>query len=88
MKIIYISTANLPSRQANSIHVMRMCSAFVKNGHEVILLAPKHKISNKDETNNIFEFYNTKNNFSIKKIFYPKIKFGEYIYAILFKFKV
>jgi len=37
MKIAYISGSYLPSRQANSIHVMRMTSAMAELGHEVVL---------------------------------------------------
>mgnify|MGYP001195289087 FL=1 len=43
MKILYISNSIIPSRTANSIHVMKMCQAFADNGHEVILLAPDKK---------------------------------------------
>ena len=39
MRILYISKSVIPSRTANSIHVMKMCEAFADNGHEVILLA-------------------------------------------------
>ena len=38
MKILYISKSSIPSRTANSIHVMKMCQAFADNGHEVVLL--------------------------------------------------
>ena len=44
MKILYISNSIIPSKKANSIHVMKMCQAFADNGHEVILLAPDKKI--------------------------------------------
>ena len=47
MKILYISNSIIPSRTANSIHVMKMCQAFADNGHEVVLLAPDKK--NKDK---------------------------------------
>ena len=43
MKIAYISKSFIPSRTANSIHVMKMCSALAENGHEVTLLAPNFK---------------------------------------------
>ena len=39
MNILYISNSIIPSRTANSIHVMKMCQAFADNGHEVTLLA-------------------------------------------------
>jgi hypothetical protein len=43
MNILYISKSIIPSRSANSIHVMKMCQAFADNGHEVVLLAPDLK---------------------------------------------
>ena len=38
MRILYISKSIIPSRSANSIHVMKMCQAFSDNGHEVVLI--------------------------------------------------
>ena len=43
MRLVYISKSIIPSRTANSIHVMKMCQAFADNGHEVVLLAPDVK---------------------------------------------
>src|SRR5512137_827142 len=40
MKIVFISTAQIPSDTANSIQVMKVCQAFTQIGHEVILLVP------------------------------------------------
>ncbi len=37
--IAYLSGSIIPSREANSVHVMRMCAAFAKAGHEVVLAA-------------------------------------------------
>jgi len=39
MKILYLSGFVLPSRAAHGVHVMRMCQAFAKNGHQVTLFA-------------------------------------------------
>ncbi len=44
MKIAYLSRSAIPSRTANSIHVMKMCQAFAHNGHEVRLLAPSRRV--------------------------------------------
>ena len=41
MRIAYISGSVIPSRFANSIHVMRMCGAFAALGHEVSLIVPE-----------------------------------------------
>lgn len=37
MKILYISSAQLPSKAANTVNVVKMCSAFARLGHEVTL---------------------------------------------------
>ena len=41
MKILYLSSSTIPSRKANSIHVMKMCQAFSQLGHNVELVAPR-----------------------------------------------
>lgn len=41
MRIIYLSAATIPSRTANSIHVMKMCQALRQLGNQVELCAPK-----------------------------------------------
>lgn len=38
MKIVYLSNASVPSRSAQSVHIMKMCQAFVRNGHSVELI--------------------------------------------------
>ncbi|MGW8121964.1 glycosyltransferase [Roseivirga echinicomitans] len=37
MKIAYLSDSALPSKRANSVHVMHMCNAFNALGHETVL---------------------------------------------------
>lgn len=44
MKICYLSSSHIPSRSANSVHVVKMCSAFVENGHLVSLFAKPPEI--------------------------------------------
>ncbi|MDX1531329.1 MAG: glycosyltransferase family 4 protein, partial [Rhodothermales bacterium] len=38
MNIVYLARTRIPSRQANSINVMKMCQAFARNGHDVVLM--------------------------------------------------
>ncbi|MEX2584912.1 MAG: glycosyltransferase family 4 protein [Balneolaceae bacterium] len=38
MKIVYLSNASVPSRSAQSVHIMKMCQAFVRNGHSIELI--------------------------------------------------
>lgn len=84
MKIVYISSSAIPSRAANSVHVMKMCQAFVKNGHELVLLAPHSQEEYKDVTpDNIFRFYGVEHCFEIKRLRMLQIPGGQQIYAFL-----
>jgi len=62
LKIIYVSGSTVPSRFANSVHVMKMCQAFAANGHEVVLYAHK----NSDEEIDPFEYYGVNKRFEVK----------------------
>jgi glycosyltransferase involved in cell wall biosynthesis len=86
MKILYLSKSIIPSRSANSVHVMKMCQAFSDNGHSVILLAPKSKDKYEKGVDDIYEYYGVKKNFKIKKLWHPNIKGGAllYLFGILF----
>lgn len=93
MKIAYLSSSTLPSRAANSVHVMKMSQAFAKNNNEVILIAPNKPNEEEKNIKNIYQFYGVESVFSIKKLFYPNIRFvRNFIYALfsllaLFKIK-
>ena len=82
MKILYISKSVIPSRSANSIHVMKMCQAFADNGHKVTLLAPDIKDLYEQDINDNHKFYGVKKNFNLKKLFHPDIKGGALLYTI------
>ncbi len=40
MKLFYVTEGQVPSHSAHSVHVMKMCQAFVQCGCEVTLIAP------------------------------------------------
>jgi len=82
MRILYISKSIIPSRTANSIHVMKMCQALADNGHEVILLAPNLKTQYENEVNDVYEFYGVRKVFFIKKLWHPNLKIGAIIYTL------
>ena len=82
MRILYISNSIIPSRTANSIHVMKMCQAFADNGHEVILLAPDIKDQYEKNISDIYNFYGVKKNFKIKKLIYPNLAGGAFFYSL------
>lgn len=82
MRIVYISKSIIPSRTANSIHVMKMCQAFADNGHEVILLVPDLNNRYENEVDDIYDFYGVKKNFFIKRLWHPNFKIGALFYTI------
>lgn len=75
MKIVYISRSIIPSRTANSINVMKMCSTFASLGHEVTLLAPWTKKLEEKDVKDYYEYYGVEKNFELKKLYSPNIKY-------------
>lgn len=45
MNVVYLSSSIVPSRYANSVHVVKMCNAFSKWGHNVTLIAQRGQLS-------------------------------------------
>ena len=39
LRLAYFSSSIIPSREANSVQVMKMCQAFARRGHQVLLAA-------------------------------------------------
>lgn len=70
MRIVYLSASSIPSRSANSIHVMRMCEAFGKNGHETTLIG-KHFNGNWDK--DVYDYYGVEPTFDLVLIPAKKI---------------
>jgi glycosyltransferase involved in cell wall biosynthesis len=71
MRIACIAAAEVPSRKANSIRVMKVCQAFQKLGHEVVLWLP----GNEPEVgwDELFEHYGLKQSFDMHWI--PTLSF-------------
>jgi glycosyltransferase involved in cell wall biosynthesis len=68
MRLVYIANSFIPGRQANSIHVMKMCQAFASNGHEVILITHGSASNEEQGVDDVFEFYGIKERFQIVKV--------------------
>lgn len=81
MKILYLSQSRIPSKSANSIHVMKMCKAFERMGAGVTLLGIKGDKNNID----LGEYYGSKLDFDLV-IFPIKEKKGEIIKLALYDF--
>lgn len=69
MRILYVSShAVLPSRAANSVHVVQMCAAYGELGHQVTLLVPDHPTEESLRGRDIFEFYGVRRAFRILRV--------------------
>lgn len=76
MKIVYLANSIIPSKTANSIHIMKMCQAFADNGNEVILVVPNRYKEQIKNINNVYSYYNVRKNF---KIIFVKYMYLRYI---------
>lgn len=83
LKIVYISSSTIPSRAANSIHVMKMCQAFAKNGHEVILLAPDRQYDTEFGIQDVYSYYGVEACFELIKLPWLSIKGRGYVYGLI-----
>jgi glycosyltransferase involved in cell wall biosynthesis len=63
VKIVYLSGFPIPSRAAHSVHVMKMCQALARNGHDVTLFAGGRP---PDRIEDLYEYYGVQNIFSLK----------------------
>jgi len=82
MKIVYLSNSIIPSLTANSVHVMKMCQAFAKNGHEVVLVAPEIKGEYKSGVSDIFDYYGVSRCFTVRKLPFLNPKGNSYQYLL------
>jgi len=83
MKIVYLTSSTIPSRTANSIHVMKMSQAFAKNGHEVVLVTPDKKDELEQGIGDVYTYYGVEKCFEIVKLPWLNIKGLRYIYGFL-----
>ena len=65
MNLLYISQSEIPSQSANSIHVMKMCSALAKNKFIKVDLFCLNKSNEKRKFNDVYKLYLVKKNFNI-----------------------
>ncbi len=82
MKITYLAPSIIPSRSANSIHVMKMCQAFAKNGHEVTLIVPNRKDEMEKDVEDVFGFYGVERCFRIEMVKWYKVRGQDQLYGL------
>lgn len=72
MRLAYLSGSVIPSRTANSIHVMKMCQALALEGHDVTLFAPNIRQGVEEGVTDSHKFYGVQSIFAIRKIWWSK----------------
>ncbi|MCB2226140.1 MAG: glycosyltransferase family 4 protein [Desulfarculaceae bacterium] len=80
MRLVYLSDALLPSRMANSVHVMKMCAAFAGLGHEVTLIAVDNRAA-EPGVGDLFAHYGVPPSFRLAALPFPRVKGGWALYA-------
>ena len=68
MHLCYVADTQLPSRTANSIHVMKMCQAYRRLGHRVTLLVPAWRRGLEAGVGDVFTFYGVSERFRIVRV--------------------
>ncbi|MBV7257574.1 glycosyltransferase family 4 protein [Pacificimonas sp. WHA3] len=79
MKIAYAAVSQVPSRAANSVHVMRMSAAFARAGHDVTLFLPS---DTEESLTDVFEYYGAENIFGIQRAAWPPIRGKAFFFAL------
>jgi glycosyltransferase involved in cell wall biosynthesis len=82
LKIVYLSNSTIPSREANSVHVMKMCQAFAKLGHQVFLISKKRNNNTELDGQNVFLKYEVAQCFELITIPFTESKIARYIYGL------
>lgn len=81
--VTYIANSTIPSRSANSIHVMKMCEALAEVGAAVELIFPikgDEAIANKDSP---FNYYGVRPIFSLRLLARPFLRGSRYYFAVM-----
>jgi len=83
MKILYVSSSTIPSRTANSVHVMKMSQAFANNGHDVTLIASDMHAIPQPGVEDVYSHYGVEKNFSLVNLAVPKLPGQGYLFGAL-----
>ena len=76
MRILYVSGSYVPSRRASSVHVMRMCAALARQGHEVVLVTKQSRRRQEAGVSDDFAFYGVAPAFRLEKVPRPTHRGG------------
>jgi glycosyltransferase involved in cell wall biosynthesis len=84
MKILYVAASPVPSKAANSVHVVKMAQALAKNGHSIELFVPipLHLKSSPLTHQNIYQIYGVEPIFKFTQWSLFPTKLGQIIFSL------
>jgi len=83
MKIAYVMASHVPSKNANSVHVMKMCQSMAKLGHDVTLFSIFVNGISESGVSDVYSYYGVDKCFNIESIKFSKqTKFTPYLFAV------
>lgn len=82
MKILYASSAYVPSRRASAVQVTKMCNAMAEEGHSVVLLTKDCPPRQEQWAAGPHAFYGLKPRFEIRPLPRPVQKGGGLLFAL------
>ena len=71
MRIAYIARSIVPSRDANSVHVMKACQAYARLGHRVTLWLPAWREGVEPGVRDLRAFYGVEPSFAVRRVPVP-----------------
>jgi glycosyltransferase involved in cell wall biosynthesis len=84
MKVYYISPSTIPSRSANSIHVINMCEALVQLGYKVVLFARFNNFTKTEYKEVIVHYYGVNSDGIELNTYSSKIARGAELFISMF----
>lgn len=88
MRLAYLSGSTIPSRSANSIHVMKMCQSFGCLGSNITLFAPNIDTGAEPEEIDNYQYYGVRQVFSIVRVGWSRWFGRAYLSGLLAAIKV
>jgi glycosyltransferase involved in cell wall biosynthesis len=71
MRIAYLARSIVPSRDANSVHVMKACQAYARLGHRVTLWLPAWRGGVEPGVRDLHAFYGVEPSFAVRRVPVP-----------------
>ena len=93
MRIVYLTSSPVPSKAANSVHVMKMAQALAKLGHKTMLIAPEYGRTEPFEVADPYAFYGVSRTFqfirgpALTRISNKELAHYWFVRAVLFFFR-